>query len=102
MTNAAEKNAKQAERGKRDVRICTVTSDKGDKTITVAWDYSVRHPKYGKHLRRRSTLRAHDEKNEARVGDRVEVTACRRLSKTKCWRLTRIVKRGTELVETTA
>lgn len=101
MGNAADKSGTPAGRGKRDVRICTVTSDKGDKTITVAWDYSVRHPKYGKHLRRQSKLRAHDEKNEARVGDRVEVMACRRLSKTKCWRLTRIVRRGSEPVETT-
>lgn len=72
----------------------TVVSDKGDKTIRVNYEYLVKHPKYGKYFRRSTNLAAHDEKNEARKGDLVEVVACRRLSATKCWRLTRIVKRG--------
>jgi len=81
-----------ADRGKRDNRLGTVISDKGDKTITVRFDFMVKHPKYGKYFRRSTNLRTHDEKNEAKVGDVVEVTACRRVSKTKCWRLTRIVR----------
>ena len=69
-------------------------SDKGDKTIRVRYEYLVKHALYGKFFRRSTTLGTHDEKNEAKKGDIVEVVACRRLSRTKCWRLSRIVKRG--------
>ena len=86
----------RAARGKRDVRVGKVISDKGDKTITVSFDFLVKHDKYGKYFRRSTKLRTHDEKNEAKVGDIVEVTACRRVSKTKCWRLTRIVRASGE------
>ena len=82
-------------RGQRDRRLGTVISDKGDKTIRVRFDFLVKHDKYGKYLRRSTTLATHDEKNEARKGDLVEVVACRRLSKTKCWRLLRVLERGT-------
>jgi len=79
-------------RGKRECYVGTVVSDKGDKTIRVRHDYLVKHPKYGKYYRRSTTLHAHDEKSEAKAGDVVEVMACRRLSKMKCWRLTRVVR----------
>lgn len=82
------------ERGHRATRVGTVVSDKRDKTIRVRFDFSVRHAKYGKYLRRSTTLHAHDEKNEAHEGDFVEVTACRRLSKTKAWRLTKVIRKG--------
>ena len=85
-------------RGQREHRVGTVVSDKSDKTIKVRFDYSIKVPKYGKYLRRSTMLHAHDEKNEAKRGDVVEVCACRRLSKSKTWRLTKIVRRG-ELVE---
>jgi len=93
MANVAGETTK-SERGKRVSRIGTVASDKGDKTIRVRFDYTVKHPKYGKYYERSTTLHAHDENNEARVGDKVEVMACRRLSKTKCWRLVRVVRRA--------
>jgi len=80
------------ERNTRETRVGLVISDKGDKTIRVRFDYSVKHPKYGKYYRRSTTLHTHDERNEASAGDIVEVTACRRMSKTKCWRLSRIVR----------
>ena len=70
-----------------------VTSDKADKTIRVVVDYSTRHRLYGKYIRRRTVLHVHDEKNEAKVGDRVEVMSCRPRSKMKRWRLVRIVGR---------
>jgi small subunit ribosomal protein S17 len=60
-----------------------VASDKGDKTIKVVVNYQTKHPKYGKYLKRRTVLHAHDEKNEAREGDTVEIAECRPLSKTK-------------------
>lgn len=82
------------ERRPRPTRIGIVTSDKRDKTIKVTVAYSVKHPKYGKFIRRRTVLHAHDEKNEAAVGDKVEVMMCRPLSKTKCWRLIRIVEKA--------
>ena len=73
-----------------------VASDKGNKTIKVVVEYQTRHPKYGKYLRRRSVLHAHDEKNEAREGDTVELAECRPLSKTKHHRLVRIVQKAPE------
>ncbi len=81
-----------AARGKRDCRTGFVVSDKGAKTIKVRFDYTVKHPKYGKYCRRSTTLHAHDANDEAKVGDQVEVMACRRLSKTKSWRLLRILR----------
>lgn len=81
-------------RGRRDRRVGTVVSDKRSKTIRVRFDYTVRHPKYGKYLRRSTILHAHDEVGAAKEGDVVEVTACRRLSKTKFWRLTKVVRRA--------
>src|SRR5687768_743493 len=73
-----------------------VASDKGDKTIKVVVNYQTKHPKYGKYLKRRTTLHAHDEKNEAHEGDTVEIAECRPLSKTKHHRLLRIVQKAPE------
>lgn len=81
------------QRRKRNHRVGAVVSDKGEKTIKVRFEYTVKHRKYGKYYRRSTSLHAHDEKNEACVGDVVEVAACRRLSKTKFWRLVRVVRR---------
>ena len=73
-----------------------VASDKANKTIKVVVEFQTRHPKYGKYLKRRSTLHAHDENNEAHEGDTVEVAECRPLSKTKHHRLVRVVQRAPE------
>ena len=73
-----------------------VSSDKADKTIKVRVNYQTRHPKYGKYLRQKTVLTAHDEKNEAKEGDTVEIAECRPLSKTKHHRLTRIIERAPE------
>jgi small subunit ribosomal protein S17 len=73
-----------------------VASDKGDKTIKVVVNYQTRHPKYGKYLKRRTVLHAHDEKNEAREGDLVQIAECRPLSKTKHHRLLKIVQKAPE------
>ena len=87
-------NKTAGKRSPRPTRTGTVTSAKADKTLRVVVDFSAKHPLYGKYIRRRTVLHAHDEKNEAEVGDRVEVMSCRPMSKTKCWRLVRIVKSG--------
>ena len=73
-------------------RVGIVESDARDKTRKVAIRYSVRHPKYGKYIRRRTRLQVHDEENLSRVGDRVEVAECRPISKTKSWVLLRVLK----------
>lgn len=79
-------------RGQRPTQFGVVETDGRDKTIKVRIDRMVMHPKYGKYQRRRGTLHVHDEKNVARVGDQVEIAACRPLSKTKSWRLVRVVR----------
>jgi small subunit ribosomal protein S17 len=73
-----------------------VASDKGNKTIKVVVEYQTRHPKYGKYLKRRTVLHAHDDTNDAKEGDTVEITECRPLSKTKHHRLLRVVERAPE------
>ena len=69
-----------------------VTSNKMSKTITVKSEKLVKHPKYGKFVRRTTTYKAHDEENKASIGDTVEIAETRPLSKTKRWRLVGIVK----------
>ena len=73
-----------------------VASDKGNKTIKVVVNYQMRHEKYGKYLKRRTVLHAHDEKNEAKEGDTVQIAECRPLSRTKHHRLLRIVQKAPE------
>ena len=71
-----------------------VSSDKMDKTITVVVERLVRHPVYGKYLRRSTKLHAHDESNECRTGDLVMIEQCRPLAKTKAWRLVKVLERA--------
>ncbi len=71
-----------------------VSSDKMDKTITVVIERLVRHPVYGKYMRRSTKLHAHDESNECRTGDLVMVEQCRPLAKTKAWRLVKVLERA--------
>src|SRR3982750_1484742 len=73
-----------------------VASDKGQKTIKVVVEYQTRHPKYGKFLKRRTVLHAHDEKNDAKEGDKVEIAECRPMSKTKHHRLLKVIERAPE------
>ena len=73
-----------------------VASDKGNKTIKVVVNYQTKHPKYGKYMRRKTVLHVHDENNQSKKGDRVEIAECRPLSKTKHHRLLRIVTKAPE------
>jgi small subunit ribosomal protein S17 len=84
----------KADRGRRKVRVGVVVSDAMDKTVVVRIDRQVRHPLYGKTIRRSSKLTAHDEANDAHVGDTVRVTETRPLSKTKRWRLVEVLERA--------
>ena len=71
-----------------------VISDKMDKSITVAIERKVKHPIYGKIIKRTTKLHVHDENNECKAGDLVEIRECRPLSKTKRWRVVEIVERA--------
>lgn len=82
------------ERNLRKTRIGKVISDKMDKTIVVAVVDNVKHPLYGKIVKRTYKLKAHDENNECRTGDRVKVMETRPLSKDKRWRLVEIVEKA--------
>ena len=81
-------------REQRKVRVGMVVSTKMDKTIVVAIVDNVRHPKYGKIIKRTVKIHAHDEKNECGVGDKVAVMETRPLSKTKRWRFVEIIEKA--------
>ena len=84
----------QKTRGERKVREGLVVSDKMDKTIVVELEDRVKHPLYGKVIRRTSKVKAHDEANTAGVGDRVRLMETRPLSATKRWRLVEILEKA--------
>jgi small subunit ribosomal protein S17 len=83
-------------RGNRRVEVGVVTSDKMQKTRRVEIPRLVKHARYGKYIRRRTICHVHDEKNESHMGDMVEIMETRPLSKTKNWRLVRIVTKAPE------
>jgi len=87
-------------RARRHVFQGVVVSDKADKTRVVSVQRQVRHPKYEKVMRKRSKFYVHDEGNESRAGDLVEIMGTRPISKLKRWRLIRIVKAAPRVVET--
>jgi small subunit ribosomal protein S17 len=84
----------QRQRGERKVREGYVVSDRMDKTIVVSLEDRVKHPLYGKVIRRTSKVKAHDEANTAGVGDRVRLMETRPLSATKRWRLVEILEKA--------
>ncbi len=83
-----------SERNNRKQRVGIVVSDKMDKTITVAVEEHVRHPLYKKYIKQSKTFKAHDESNEAGQGDRVRIMETRPLSKSKSWRLIKIIEKA--------
>jgi small subunit ribosomal protein S17 len=90
------------ERGKRRVETGVVTSDKMHKTRRVEIPRLVKHARYGKYIRRRTICHVHDEQNESRTGDTVEIMETRPLSKTKTWRLVRVVTKAPQAPITAA
>jgi len=91
----AESVEQKKSRKVRRSRVGVVTSaNKAPKTLRVAIEYQVSHPIYGKIMRRTTKLHVHDEKETAKLGDRVEVMECRPISKTKTWRLVRVLERA--------
>jgi small subunit ribosomal protein S17 len=89
-----DENAVAPVRNRRKVREGLVVSDKMDKTVVVAVEDRVKHPLYGKVLRRTSKLKAHDEQNACGIGDRVLLMETRPLSATKRWRVVEIIERA--------
>ena len=89
-----ESTATSRPRGRRKVRVGIVVSDKMDKTVVVQIEDRVKHPLYGKVLRRTSKLKAHDESNACGTGDRVLLMETRPLSATKRWRVVEIVEKA--------
>ena len=81
-------------RALRKTRVGMVVSDKMDKTVVIAIEDNVKHPVYGKIIKRTLKVHAHDENNECGVGDRVEIMETRPLSKTKRWRLVQIIEKA--------
>jgi len=73
-----------------------VTSNSGNKSVRVTINYRVKHPKYGKYVRQRTKLGVHDERDECGVGDLVEIAECRPYSKTKSWRLVRVIEKAAQ------
>ena len=98
------KEIKVPESSPRKVGI--VESDARDKSRRVAVSFTVKHPKYGKYMKRRTTLQVHDAENVSRKGDRVEIAECRPISKTKSWIVLRVVKASavpaTDIIDQTA
>ncbi|MDD2447288.1 MAG: 30S ribosomal protein S17 [Tissierellia bacterium] len=82
------------ERNKRKTQIGTVLSDKMEKTVVVATETFVTHPLYKKQLKKTTRFKAHDEENACGIGDKVEIMETRPLSKDKCWRVIRIIKKA--------
>ena len=80
----------------REIKTLTgvVVSNSGDKSRRVVIDYKVKHPKYGKYIKRRTKLGVHDAQNVSGVGDLVEIAQCKPESKTKSWRLVKVLKKG--------
>ena len=94
----SDENTKTQERGELRTREGVVRGAGADKTIRVEMTYQAKHPKYGKYMSRRTVLQAHDENNEAGVGDLVQIAQCRPLSKTKHHRLVKVIEKAPEII----
>jgi small subunit ribosomal protein S17 len=93
MSEQSQSEQSQSGRGRRQVLVGEVVSDKMDKTVVVAVEYTLVHPIYRRAMKRTSKFYAHDAANECRQGDRVQIVASRPLSKQKRWRVREILER---------
>lgn len=89
----------RGERSERPTRVGVVSAAGRSKTVRVTIAFSVKHAKYNKYIRRSTNLHVHDESNDARLGDTVEIAECRPISKTKRWRLVKVLQRAPEQVQ---
>ena len=88
-----EATTNSVDRNLRKIRVGVVSSNKMDKTITVNVERKIKHPLYGKFLKKTTKFHAHDEKNECSIGDTVKIMEARPMSKTKRWRLVEVVEK---------
>lgn len=91
----SDEQTEAVERGRRTV-TGRVVSDKMDKTVSVSVERLIRHPMYGKYIRRTTKVLAHDEKNECKAGDRVTISECRPISRHKAWQVVDVIERAPE------
>ncbi len=91
----SEKAEVTDKKGRRTV-VGRVVSNKMDKSVSVAIERLIKHPMYGKYIRRTSKVMAHDETNECNEGDRVAISECKPISKNKAWQVVNIIERATE------
>jgi len=91
----SEEATEVSKRGRRAV-TGRVVSDKMDKTVSVSVERLIKHPVYGKYIRRTTKVLAHDESNECKAGDRVTISECRPVSKKKAWKVVNVVERAPE------
>ena len=96
-TDGAAAGAPAAKGSLIQTQIGRVVSDKMDKTVTVLIEHRVKHPLYGKVVTRSNKYHAHDENNEYKAGDLVEIEACRKLAKTKSWRVKRLIEKAKDI-----
>jgi len=90
-------NEEMSEENKQKTVNGVVLSDKMDKTITVMIERKIKHPLYGKYIKRSSKLHVHDEKNECAIGDTVSITECRPMSKSKSWSLVEVINKASQI-----
>ena len=88
-----EATTNSVDRNLRKIRVGVVSSNKMDKTITVNVERKIKHPLYGKFLKKTTKFHAHDEKNECSIGDTVKIMEARPMSKTKRWRLVEVIEK---------
>lgn len=97
MSNAATENAVTEETAAKRTLQGVVTSNAGDKSATIMIERKIKHPIYGKYIKRSTKIRLHDETNECNKGDTILIEECRPMSKTKSWKLVKVVEKSTEI-----
>ena len=97
MSNAATENAVTEKTAAKRTLQGVVTSNAGDKSATIMIERKIKHPIYGKYIKRSTKIRLHDETNECNKGDTILIEECRPMSKTKSWKLVKVVEKSTEI-----
>ncbi|MBE9564941.1 MAG: 30S ribosomal protein S17 [Proteobacteria bacterium] len=97
MSNAATENAVTEKTAVKRTLQGVVTSSAGDKSATIMIERKIKHPIYGKYIKRSTKIRLHDETNECNKGDTILIEECRPMSKTKSWKLVKVVEKSTEI-----
>jgi small subunit ribosomal protein S17 len=92
----SDESSKEPEKNGQRTTVGRVVSDKMNKSVSVAIERVIKHPVYGKYVRRTSKVMAHDENNECKTGDRVAISECRPISRHKSWRVVSVIERAVQ------